>query len=239
MLLVAGVQSKQDDRQLDAAARWLAGRLPSVAPLVEGYEVAGWTRHGREIGGTFHDWSVLPDGRLALAVGAAAGQLAEAALGAASLHAAIKAHAGYRHSAAELLSRVNDTLYAASPGDQRASMAYALIDPECGQLELALAGNVGAFLVGSGGKAMANASQPLLGESPEVPFRSNQAVLNPGEALLLLSSGAMQATEAMVGLCNRLTGSADEIAELLRQTPTYGEMPTADESVLVLARRKG
>ena len=111
MLLAAGAAGQ------DAAAssstpprRWLADRLPSVAPLVDDYEVAGWTRPAGEVGGDFHDWSVLPDGRLALAVGDAEGRLLGAALGAASLHAAVKAHAGYRHSAAELLARVNDTL---------------------------------------------------------------------------------------------------------------------------------
>lgn len=234
MLLAAGVQSKQDDRQLDAAARWLAGRLPSVAPLIEGYEVAGWTRPAREIGGTFHDWSVLPDGRLALAVGDAAGQLAEAGLGAASLHAALKAHAGYRHGAAEMLSRVNDTLYAASPGDQRAGLGYALLDPDRGQLELALAGNVVGFVVGSGQRAIAHSKYPLIGESPEVAYRSEQVVLKPGEAILLLSSGAA----AISSSGTRLSGAAEKIAAQLRQSLANAEQ-RADQSVLVLARRKG
>jgi len=239
MLLVAGVQSKQDDRQLDAAARWLAGRLPSVAPLIEGYEVAGWTRHAREIGGTFHDWSVLPDGRLALAVGDAAGQLAEAALGAASLHAALKAHAGYRHGAAEMLSRVNDTLYAASPGDQRAGLAYALLDPDRGQVEVALAGNVGAVLLGSGRKLLTKAQGPLLGESPEVAYRTEKVAIKPGEALLLLSSGATQATESAAAIHKHSTGFAEEIAGQFRQTLANAELSRADQSVLVLARRRG
>jgi serine phosphatase RsbU (regulator of sigma subunit) len=239
MLLVAGVQSKQDDRQLDAAARWLAGRLPSVAPLIEGYEVAGWTRHAREIGGTFHDWSVLPDGRLALAVGDAAGQLTEAGLGAASLHAAIKAHAGYRHSASEMLSRVNDTLYAASPGDQRAGLAYALIDPNRGQVELSLAGGVAAYLIGSSRKPFAEVKCPLLGEAPETNFRAEQASLRPGEALLLFSSGVLLAADfaaQMAVIGKHTTSPADELAGKLQQLLTKSE-PPGDLTALVLKRR--
>jgi sigma-B regulation protein RsbU (phosphoserine phosphatase) len=240
MLVVAGVQSKQEDRQLDAAARWLAGRLPSVAPLIEGYEVAGWTRHAHEIGGTFHDWSVLPDGRLALAVGDAAGHLAEAGLGAASLHAAIKAHAGYRHSAAEMLSRVNDTLYAASPGDQRAGLAYALVDPDRGQVELALAGGVAAYLIGSSPKPLAKVKPPLLGETPEAVFSSEQTVLSPGEGLLLLSGGTLHSAEtsaALASLSKQLTSSADEAATQLRQLLTKVE-PPGDLTLLLVKRRR-
>jgi serine phosphatase RsbU (regulator of sigma subunit) len=240
MLLAAGVQSKQEDRQLDAAARWLASRLPSVTPLVEGYELAGWTRHARELGGTFHDWSVLPDGRLALAVGDAAGQLAEAGLGAASLHAALKAHAGYRHGAAEMLSRVNDTLYAASPGDQRAGLAYALVDPDRGPVELALAGSVAAYLIGSTLKPFAKVKGPLLGESPDAVFRSEQTALSPGEGLLLISSGALQTLDssaAIAALGKPPTSSAEEIAAQLRKLLNLGE-PQGDLTALVLKRRR-
>ena len=119
MLLAAGKQAKQRDKQLDVAARWMHDRLPSVAPLVEGYEIAGWTQAADEIGGDFHDWLVLPDGRVSLVVGDADGALLEAALSAATLQAATKSHAGYRHTAGELLTRINESLIAASPGDQR------------------------------------------------------------------------------------------------------------------------
>ena len=119
MLLAAGASAKGRDQQFDAAARWMEDRLPSVAPLVPGYEVAGWTCQSADVGGDFHDWAVLPDGRLALAVGDAEGRLLQSGLGAASLHAAIKAHSAYPHAAKELLERINESLLAASPGDQR------------------------------------------------------------------------------------------------------------------------
>jgi sigma-B regulation protein RsbU (phosphoserine phosphatase) len=239
MLLAAGVQAKQEARQLDVAARWLSGRLPGVAPLVEGYDVAGWTQHAKEIGGTFHDWSVLPDGRLALAVGAATGQLSEAALGAASLHSAIKSHAGYRHDAAEMLSRVNDTLYAASPGDQRANLAYALIDPDRGQVKLALAGQVAAHILGSSRKSIAQSTGPQLGESPEGAFRAQKALLRPGESLLLLSGEvpARDSSAWIAKLSNHSRHSAAQIAEQLRLVLAGREPLKDDVAALVLTRR--
>jgi hypothetical protein len=247
MLLAAGVQTRQDDRQLDAAGRWLAGRLPSVAPLVEGYEVAGWTRHAGEIGGTFHDWSVLPDGRLALAIGEAAGSSIEAGLGVASLHAAIKAHAGYRHRASEMLSRVNDTLYAASPGDQRAGLAYVLIDPDSGKTEIALSGHVAGLVLRADQRHVVRRRGPLLGESPDAAFRAERFVLEPGGTLLLLSSGALQAPgtsdrkllspASLAGqLGEPLPRSAETIAARLRDFLISREPPVGDQAALVLLR---
>src|SRR5262245_15127338 len=246
MLLAAGAQAKSRSQKLDAAMHWLADRLPTVAPLVDDYEVAGWTRPADEIGSGFHDWSVLPDGRLALAVGAAEGRLLAGAMGAASLHAAVKSHAGYRHSAAELLSRVNDTLWTASPGDQHAALAYALLDPDSGRLELALAGGVGAILVSAEHHRILGADGLPLGSQPELVLEKADAMLAPGEFLLLASAGvrcALDAAGLRIGenaiaslVSKHLRDSADDLAARLRKLLAGGE-PAADLSIVIVKRR--
>jgi len=247
MLLVAGSQAKTQGQQLAAASQWLSDRLPSVAPLVDGYEVAGWTRPADDVGGGFHDWSVLPDGRLSVAVAAAEGGLLAGALGAASLHAAIKAHAGYRHSAAELLDRVNDTLWTASPGGQHAGLAYAVLDPDSGQLELALAGGVGAILVQPEGRRILGADGLPVGAQPELLFEKADFLLAPGEILLLLSAGIRSALDAaglrigenaissLVG--KHLRDSADDLVGRLRKLLDRSE--PASDLTLVLVKRRG
>src|SRR2546427_2094462 len=66
MLLAAGTDAKVRDRQIEVAARWMADRLPSIAPLIDDYEFSGWTQQAGSVGGDFHDWSVVSDGRVAL-----------------------------------------------------------------------------------------------------------------------------------------------------------------------------
>lgn len=246
MLLVAGTQAKTQGQQLAAASQWLSDRLPSVAPLVEGYEVAGWMRPADDLGGGFYDWAVLPDGRLSLAVGAAEGGQFTGALGAASLHAAIKAHAAYRHSAAELLTRVNDTLWTASPGGERAGLAYAVLDPESGKLELALAGGVGAILVRAESRRILGADGQPLGAQPESLLEKAELLLAPGELLLLLSAGVRAARDAAglrIGenaiaslVAKNLRDSAEGLTARLRKLLGGGE-PAADLSVVVVKRR--
>ena len=40
-----------------------------ISPLLDGWELAGWTAQADALGGDFHDWFCLPDGLLAVAVG--------------------------------------------------------------------------------------------------------------------------------------------------------------------------
>jgi serine phosphatase RsbU (regulator of sigma subunit) len=248
MLLAAGTQAKQRDKQFDAAARWLSDRLPSVTPLLDDYDLAGWTRQGYEIGGDFHDWSVLPDGRLSLAVGDAEGVLLEAALGAASLHSAIKAHAGHPHTVGELMTRVNESLVAASAGDQRASLAYALIEPESGTVELALAGTSIAIVVGPDNRMITTTDAPRLGELAEATFDVDRLALRPGEVLVLVSGGVGSAADeagqrigeaAVAGLvAGYLRDSAKGLATRLRRLLDCGQQIEHDMTVLVLKRRR-
>jgi serine phosphatase RsbU (regulator of sigma subunit) len=248
MLLAAGAEAKTRDKQFDAAARWLSDRLPSVAPLLDHYDIAGWTRQADGLGGDFHDWSVLPDGRVALAVADAAGRQLEGALEAASLHAALKAHAGYRHDSAELLSRLNDTLMTASPGDQRASLAYALLDPDKGQLELALAGDCGAILVRAEDRCVITTDSPPLGQTAETSFLRDQSRLAAGDFLILVSGGVRRAIDAaglrigeaaIASLAGRhlRDTSAGVVARLRRLLEQHDELAD-DLSLLVLKRRK-
>jgi phosphoserine phosphatase RsbU/P len=247
MLLVAGTEAKSRDKQFGAAARWLEGRLPSVAPLLDDYDLAGWTRLADGVGGDFHDWSVLPDGRLAVAIGDSQGGQLEAALGATALQAALKSHAGYRHSAEQLLLRVNETLWTASPGEHRSSLAYALVEPDAGRVELTLAGDVAAIVVSGDDREVFESGSVHLGEGSEARFPATRCELAPGCVLLLLSSGTRAAIdaaglrigeEAFASLVARHPrDSADGLVARLRRLLDHPGQLHDDLTVLVVKRR--
>ena len=247
MLLAAGTKSKRRDQQIDVMQQWQRERLPSVQPLIDDLEIAGWTEQADDVGGDFHDWTVLPDGRLALAVGDADGSHVAAALGAASLQTTVKSHSTYRHTAAQLLTRVNESLVAASPGDQRASLAYALIDPENGKTTLGLAGGCATLLVGIEKQQATMTDSPALGETPELEYCEDRATLGHGEVLVLLSGGVLQAVDqaglrigeaALTHLIGRhLCDSAESLAARIRELLLHSGQVTADMTVLVVKRR--
>ena len=249
MLLAAGAQAKQRDRQFDVAQRWQSDRLPSVKPLAIGYEVAGWTCQAAGVGGDFHDWSVLPDGRLAVVVGDAQGTLLESGLNAAALQSAVKAHTGYRHDAGQLLARVNDTLWTGSAGDQHAALFYGIIEPASGLLEFAAAGPVAGILLSGGERAsdvLAPAAPPL-GLDPDSRYSCDTRHMQSGDLLILLSEGARNAVDeaglrigeaaiaAAVGKHQR--EPAEQLAGRLRHLLDRGSQgPAGDMTVLVVRR---
>ncbi len=61
---------------------------------------------------------------------------------AATARAAFASHSNYRHSAADMLRRINDTLWQTNTGDQLLAMLYIKLDPETGAGELASAGRL-------------------------------------------------------------------------------------------------
>jgi phosphoserine phosphatase RsbU/P len=189
MLLQQALDIRSIQRQLRYASQWQDNRLPRLKPLLHGWQIAGKTNQGDALGGDFHDWFVLPDGTLAAVVGDAQGKLVEAGLTAAALHSAVKAHANYRHTAQELVERVNETLWSASAGDQFASLFYARIRPETGRIEYAMAGHVDASVVGQQMRPFAAVEQSPLGMQPDAVYPLQSEQLQPNDSLIVFSEG--------------------------------------------------
>jgi len=249
ILIAEGARARSRDKHLESAARWQASRLPSVTPMLDDYEIAGWTLQAGGIGGDFYDWSVLADGRLAISVGDSQGKSVEAALGAAAVQAALKSHSAYPHAASELLAKVNETLWTTSAGDQFSSLAYGLVDTISGELELALSGAASAILVRRSDREVLKSRVIALGTDPETRFENQSRRLHPGEFLVVLSEGAQNAIDAgglRIGelaiaslISKNPRDSADGILAKIRRLLDRGEgCQQEDMTVLVLKRRK-
>jgi serine phosphatase RsbU (regulator of sigma subunit) len=247
MLVAAGTKAKAHERQFDAALQWQADRLPQVAPLLDDYDLAGWTASAGGLSGQFYDWSVLSDGRLLLAIGEAEGSPLAASLHASSLQMAIRSHAAYGHAADELVTRVNESLVAASPGEERSSLGLVLLDPQSGRLELALAGRAAAMIVSGDERLVTTTDEPPLGVSADAAYSADAITLAPGDVLTLVSSGArraalgeMQSTgePAIAAVVQEHRhDSAAAIAQQLRQRLAEDRSAEGDQTVVVLKRR--
>ncbi|HND54183.1 MAG TPA: fused response regulator/phosphatase, partial [Pirellulaceae bacterium] len=116
--------------------------LPSSPPPVDGFDIAGVAKYSDEIGGDSFDFIPLPDGRIALTVGDAAGHGVSAALLMAALQALVRREAvevGDRPD--ELLSRVNRHLTSLLRSTTFITFAYVLCDPVSGRVVYASAGH--------------------------------------------------------------------------------------------------
>lgn len=244
MLLQHSLQSKTFRRQLSHASGWQTSRLPRIKPLLDGWDVAGWTVQGDCLGGDFFDWFVLPDGSLAAAVGDAQGKMLEAGLTAAALHSALKAHASYRHTAQQMVQRINETLWTASAGDQFASIFYARIDPDSGKIEHSAAGHVYAGIVGESLRTVAASDTTPLGAQPDAEYGSSHNEMARGEILVVFSEGIQKTLKSANNRVlwrliqrHRELG-ADELADKLRSflDRNFDQSVADDQTVLVVKR---
>ncbi len=246
MLLQQTLDVRSIQRQLRYASQWQDNRLPRIKPMLNGWQIAGRTTQGEHLGGDFHDWFVLPDGALAVVVGDAQGKLVEAGLTAAALHTAVKAHANYRHSAQQLVERVNETLWAASAGDQFASLFYALLQPETGRLECAAAGHVYASAVGRQLRPLAAAEESPLGTQPDAVYPVQIEHLEPNDSLVVFSEGYKRSlkpgkAKTLWRLVDRHHDlSADDLTDRLEEFAVQNARDDAaeDRTLLVIKRSK-
>jgi phosphoserine phosphatase RsbU/P len=251
MLLREGLEAVSLKRQLAAAERLQRSQLPVVAPLLDGWELAGWTDQSQPVGGDFYDWFCLPNGLLAVGVGHAMDQGIAAALAANTLKALVRAHGQYHREAQQALKKINLTLWTGSAGDQRASLFYGLLETATGRLCSAIAGEPCAVLLRNDGWQLLNQTSPRLGESPESDYEQFGYQLQPGEAILIFTEGVFDMVALkdhsrnmaplLEPLLPHLHLSAEALATAVREhlvAHTGGSTNRRDRSVLVLKRTR-
>ncbi len=144
-------QCKLTNQTIKSASQWQLRQLPPAVELAPGIKVDGWTEAPTAWSTSWHAWDVLPDGTIAIALAEAASKEFDGAMIAATARAAFAAHSNYRHSAADMLRRINDTLWQTNTGDQLLSMQYIKLDPETGAGELASAGQLSSLIASTRG----------------------------------------------------------------------------------------
>lgn len=248
VLLREGTSANKTEQQLEAVAQQQRDQLPQIAPMLEGWQVAGCTQQADEVGGGFHDWFVLRDGTLAAAAGAALGEPLAAAMSTATLASALKAHAEYRHNARQMIQRVGETLWASGAGDRFASLVYGVMEPESGKVDLAGTAGIAGLILRSDGYEPLQFGDELLGNDPEPACRATSHILSEGEVLVLVTDGALrhgrgqsprQTLDALGSLLQkhrrkpaaRIVSFVQQFAE--RRSPTT---PPKDRTILVIQR---
>ena len=249
ILLRDAVAAAEVKRQLFAAERLQSNQLPTISPLLDGWQLAGWTTQVDGLGGDFHDWFCLRNGLLAVAVGHAMNRGVEAALAAGGMKAALRAHGQYCREAQQTLKRLNLTTWTGSAGDQHGSLFFGLIQTSTGQICCASAGQPSVLRIRPDGWESLSRVSPQLGESPESDYEQNAWELQPGEVLVVFTEGVRDAanqTGAVLGeagvaeaLLGRLDLSAEELAASVRSRleDASGSSVSRDRTVLVVKRK--
>ena len=233
-------------RQYAAAAKHRRDQLNRMPPMIDGFDLYGIVLGETEeaFHGGLYDWSLCDDGSLAVMCGCAEARGLVAAFTATLLLASFRSHVCYPHSSSEMVSRLNQSLWIGSTGDQFARLWYGNFCPQSGDVRFSVSGPA-QMLVVRGGELrwIVERDSTVLGIDPDAHFSTRQLHLAHGEDLIVLTtqSGALSCDQMNLidSVVQRSQGSSS--AELIGKITDvlYSSSGTAeaqDSSVVVIHR---
>lgn len=193
------------EQQNDRLRRGLAlardiqiGLLPDRPPWnVDEIAVFARSLPAYEVGGDFYTYLALSEGRAAIAIGDISGKGVGAALLMALTASAVESQGRQIEHPAEVLAALNKLL---SPRLQanhmNAALLFAVIDPYQRIVRIANAGMIAPVLVSPTGSHFIDIGGLPIGALDEANYQEVMLPLGPGDALLLLSDGVVEAHNA-------------------------------------------
>lgn len=247
MLLSAAHAPAADPHALDDAAAWQRRRLPTVTPLVDGWQVAGWQRGPAGLSAEFYDWWTMPCGALAMAVGDSLTRGLVGGMAATSLREQLRTCSLFLSHPDELLGRISQLLWTSSAGDQFAALGMARV-LSGDALSVGTAGPVPALHLTPDGCRLIGTQKPSLGADADLRYETTMMQLAPGELVVLASDGVLEATDAYgrpfgaAGISAALRGRLREPARALSEAAStaleqHAGRATTDQTLAILKRR--
>ncbi|HUX44766.1 MAG TPA: GAF domain-containing SpoIIE family protein phosphatase [Terracidiphilus sp.] len=243
-------QERQLERDM-AMAREVQLRLqPSTPPEHTNAEIAALFLPARTIGGDLYDFVDYGPGQTAIVLGDVSGKAAPAALFAALVSGIMRSAALQRPSPAEMLALLNNSLQERKLESQYVVVLFALWNDENRTLCVSNSGSVQPVFCRAGELVTVQAEGLPLGLFPGVTYEEIQVATQPGDAIVFVSDGILDAeNEAgeMYGeerlaalLCSVHEHSARQIADTILADVTRFQAARDrfdDETIVVLRVR--
>jgi putative methionine-R-sulfoxide reductase with GAF domain len=239
-LAVQSLQSREDHAAAIALQRSL---VPSALPAVKGVEIAArYVPGSGHVGGDWYDAFVLPSGELGMVVGDVAGSGLGAAVIMGRMRSALRAYALEFPDPADVLSKLDHKMQYFEEGEVMATVNYAVLDPDSGQLRISSAGHLPPVIAAPGQRgAMAQiAVDPPIGVTDAPVRQVTTLALAPGAVLCLFTDGLVERRDEPIDdgitlLCETVTpGPPDGVCVSVMQALVGSQYPGDDIALLVL-----
>jgi len=228
--------------QMRNAAAVQAGMLPASPFKGDGFELAAHFTPAREISGDFYDWYRGSTGLLMVTLGDVMGKGLPAALMMATARAALRGTCSV-DTLGTAVTQAADVMSAALQVNHAyVTVFHCAYEPATGRLSYVDAGHGHARLLrGSSGQELLSERSAPIGMFPDVKFKVGQAVLNPGDTLVVFSDGLLDlrpdlaTKEVQLPQEARVAGSAQEVVDVLARGAAVKDL--FDDVTVVALRR--
>ena len=245
------LEKERLEREAELAAEIQRRLLPDAVPTIDGYELAGWNRPARLVGGDYFGFLRSGDDRCAFCVADVTGKGMPAALMVSTLHSALRLLMEHGPLDEELLSGLNRHIWESSAPNKFITLFMGVLEPASGRLSYLSAGHNPALLLSPDGgvSELGIAGMPLgLFEDAQYTFAELQ--MDPGSLLCVYSDGITECESpeevefGIEGLSSVLrengARSLDTVVQTIDDSVTKfaAGAPQADDQTLVLLRRR-
>jgi serine phosphatase RsbU (regulator of sigma subunit)/anti-sigma regulatory factor (Ser/Thr protein kinase) len=238
------------EQELQVARLIQRNFLPKELPDLPGWHVAAFYRPARAVGGDFYDFVELEGDRIGVVVGDVTDKGVPAALVMAATRSLLRASAQRLVSPGAVLERVNEALCPDMPEKMFVTCLYGVLEPSTGLFSYANAGHNVPYVRSDAGVGELRATGMPLGLFPGMAYEEKEAVLRPGDGVLLHSDGLAEAHNPRremfgFGRLQELVGQrpgGEELIDLLLgelETFTGTGWEQEDDITLVTLQRSG
>ncbi|MEM8996095.1 MAG: GAF domain-containing SpoIIE family protein phosphatase [Acidobacteriota bacterium] len=178
------------EREMELAAEIQQQLLPKAMPQVSGYEVIGWNRPARQVGGDYFGFQDLGDGCLGITVGDVTGKGMPAALLVSTLHSALRVLLDRMEMGPALIERLNRHICEASSANKFITLLLGTLDTTRSRLDYLNAGHNPGILLRADGEVVELGSSGLpVGLVPSATYGAAALEINTGDLVCLYSDG--------------------------------------------------
>jgi sigma-B regulation protein RsbU (phosphoserine phosphatase) len=268
-LLAVAKEKERLQAEIEIAREVQEQLYPKTAPVMKTLHIIGMCQPARMVSGDYYDYQAVPGNQLAIAIGDVAGKGISAALLMASIQSALRmelraslervaelaapSHTpvnGFRLSTAQMVSDLNQQLYATTSAEKYATFCLALYDEESGTVTYTNAGHLPPILIRNGSATSLDVNGTVVGAFPFSKYDESKVKLESGDLLVCYTDGItepeneygeMFGEERLIELVLKHAEREDTkiietVMEAVRQWTNSPEL--SDDMTVVLARKQ-
>ncbi|NNJ24620.1 SpoIIE family protein phosphatase [Alienimonas chondri] len=251
-LVVAALQKRKQDSEMQIAKRVQQTLLPTDLPRHDGYSFFASYDAAQAVGGDYYDAFTLADGKIALAFGDVAGKGVPGALLMGRMSACVQSVLANVHEAGEAFSQINSHMCRNMAEGRFVTFVLVLLDPETGQIDVVNGGHMSPLFRGADGSFFEFDDETVgvpVGVVDGYPYETVSRTMQPGETALIITDGVDEAmnpagdlfTKARVKdfLMNGPADAAELGRALLKEVRTHaaGREQNDDITIMTFGRR--
>lgn len=214
--------------------------LPQAMPGLPDLDIAGFCLPARNVGGDFFDWQAV-HGQLRVSIADVMGKGLSAALLAAGMRALLRGVSAYNGLADSVSRCAVDIQQDLAGTSSFITLFTAQIDPETGIFDYVDAGHGLAFVVAPDGscRRLIAGGMPI-GTMPEDRWLSHTDVLRPGETLIAVSDGVLDASPDLETALRKIAAAtaAGQDAEQAVTSVAVSAIAHSSDDITVVAIRR-